>query len=648
MKQIIKLVAALLLTVFIGIPSIAAVFYYTKPMEDASYNFSILPEDGQEWQGSNGWSVYTNEGGSVRQLTPNGSGGYTGLDSPGQTFYYSRELTQRLDSPMLQIDAVNRSVAVFLDDTLIYSDFSEQTAEIGALKLPMLDYDRTEPVTVSLPPDYTGHILTIAQSSPEVSEKQGDNATVFPCNVTLYCGYAYESSLIASSAQTMLPAAVLLTAELFILLIFLFNVFKGRFLLKLPVFALAILFQTGSILCRADFFSRYWGESPPLDLSSLLFYCSIGTLLLFLSLYAPRGRIFFLLLSAAEYGCTIFSIAVQRGLLSYGDTYIFFVNLPQIIGFLALVFTVICAFFLGNRKNVFFRHWKRAALAVIAVYLLFCAASPWISPGYIGNIFSILSAEIALALPKLSLNLIWKLCLIATLIAVIIDLLLKEVALHTENNVLAQKEQLAVESYENMRSQYEETQMIIHDCTKHYSLLRTMLDQAPERAAPYLDELIGQIQHVRPVVLCQNQILNILINGKLNSAAGKGIFTEVTRSDAPKTLPLTDTQICGLFTNILDNAITAAELSGARPWIRLDFHRKNQHFVFSCENSQNPGQAMPKSSPPAIFPSHGYGIKIIRQIMSQFGENMLSIESGEKSYKITVIIPLNAEETALK
>lgn len=111
--------------------------------------------------------------------------------------------------------------------------------------------------------------------------------------------------------------------------------------------------------------------------------------------------------------------------------------------------------------------------------------------------------------------------------------------------------------------------------------------------ASYLDELIGQVKQIRPVVTCQNKILNILVNGKLNMAAQKGISVTIVRSDAPEKLPLTDAQMCELFINILDNAIAAAALVPEASWIRLDFHRNNRHFIFSCENSQN---AAPKAS----------------------------------------------------
>ena len=86
-KKLSKMIIAVILSILLGIPSAMAVFYYTKPMEDASYDLSLLPQDGQEWEGNKGWTVYTNEAGNVTELTPDGAGGYLGVDHLGQTFY---------------------------------------------------------------------------------------------------------------------------------------------------------------------------------------------------------------------------------------------------------------------------------------------------------------------------------------------------------------------------------------------------------------------------------------------------------------------------------------------------------------------------------------------------------------------------------
>lgn len=84
----------------------------------------------------------------------------------------------------------------------------------------MLDYDRLENLTISLPLDYSGKTLVIAQSSPLVSETLESFDTVYPCmDVHLYCGYSYESSLIADASKTTIPSAILFTIGIFMLAI---------------------------------------------------------------------------------------------------------------------------------------------------------------------------------------------------------------------------------------------------------------------------------------------------------------------------------------------------------------------------------------------------------------------------------------------
>ena len=637
-KQMTKLLIALVLSFLICLPSAFAVFYYTKPMKDVTYDLSLSPQDGKEWEGDKGWTVYTNVEGKITELTPDGAGGYMGADYLGQTFYYSRILTEDLDSPTLRIGTVNQTVSIYLDNDMIYTDWPELDNRIGYLELPMLMYDRTDAIIVSLPPDYLGKTLTIAQSSPAYSEVQKDTITVWPCNVTLYCGYAYESGLIASASSTMFPAVLLFSLELLLLAAFIWNASVGNFSLRLPVFALAILFRICSVLSKADFFTKYFGVLF-FDPVWLFYHLSVGALLLFLTLHADRLRPMFAVCTALQWCVSVLHFWVQTDkLVKYGDLYVFLLDLPKIVGFLTLLVTLGGAVCLANKGSRFFRRMAQAALVIVIGYVLFLIICIPFLPGYTTSVLSRLYNDLTLYNPNLSLKLAYTLCLASGLFAVMMEFIEQEMERRTELAVLAAKNELTMESYDNLRRHFEEVRMLRHDTMKHYTLLRTMAAKTPERLTDYLDELIGQVEAVRPVVNSRNQMLNILINGKLNAAASKGISTEILSSDAPDKLPLTDTELCCLIVNILDNAINAASES-RKPSIKLDFHCNDNHFFFSCENSIPDAANANKKAP---TPEHGYGLKIIRQIMKRWGDNMISIEESKDEYKIMVVIPLEA------
>lgn len=107
--------------------ALCLIFVYTIPLfKDASYNLSLnwegaaMPEN---WQyNQKGWTVFTQEAEQKTLLAADGFSGFTGLQKLGQTFYFSRTLTEALDNPTLRLDTANCSMAVFWDGELLYTD----------------------------------------------------------------------------------------------------------------------------------------------------------------------------------------------------------------------------------------------------------------------------------------------------------------------------------------------------------------------------------------------------------------------------------------------------------------------------------------------------------------------------------------------
>ena len=79
-----------------------------------------------------------------------------------------------------------------------------------------------------------------------------------------------------------------------------------------------------------------------------------------------------------------------------------------------------------------------------------------------------------------------------------------------------------------------------------------------------MDELIGENEKIRPVVQSGNEMLDVILNGKLSAAADAGIAVELVRTQAPDKLPLTNAELCSLMLNLLDNAVEAASAPGVK------------------------------------------------------------------------------------
>ncbi len=523
-----------------------------KPMEDRAYDLSLhftseaIP-DGWVYD-QKGWTVFTQEGDTVTELAPDGFGGFDRLDELGQTFYFSRVLSEKVDNPTLRLDASISSVAVFLDGALLYTDCPELDNRIGDIRLPMLDLVREEPVLVTLPQNYAGKTLTIAQSTdPYGGELQEPVMTAWPCAVTLYCGYAYESALIAESFQTAVPAALAFAAGTLLIALFAIQTLRGKPDLGTLCGALLAFFWMTERLDLSLLSDISLGPLS-MDVAWLARELSLTLLLVFLtSRLTGRRRIFAGLFAGAQGVIMVVSVAMevtQQLTLTSALAY-------PVVGLTGLVAVFSCGA-LEWKRNWFFRIF---CPLTVAGAVLWAALGYWQFDGHS---------------PGMLLQPLAGIMTAAALFTALAEAIRREIARRTEARLLIQRGELAQSSYEVMRRQHEQVMMLRHDMMKHFQVLRQTVTD--EKSAAYLDELIGENEKIRPVVQSGNEMLDVILNAKLSAAADAGIAVEIARMKAPDKLPLSDAELCSLVMNLLDNAIEGAVALGVeRPYIKLDF-----------------------------------------------------------------------------
>lgn len=614
MKRRTKLAASVISCLLLCVCAAWALTAYFYPMEDSVYDLSLgwegeaVPED---WvYDQKGWRVFVQEGDESRDLEPDEFGGFSGLDSPDQTLYFSRVMEEDLDSPTLRLGAADRTFSVFLDGALIYTDCPELDNRIGYLRLPYLDYYREEPLLVTLPLDYAGKTLTIAQSTePEYTGR------VYPCSVTLYCGYTYESALISESFQTAVPAALAFAAGTALLILFLYRHVRGK---PDPLFAcgaLAAFLYELSRMAGPGFSFRYF-DPAPLDVQGLCRKLALLTLIgLLLSRLTGKRRV---LLGALLAGMGV-SLVGWLGLSFRGQASNLFEDAFFLLGLVGLLAAVIGGFWEWKLGSRFYRVFCPLSVAGI----LLTGLAGWSVE---------LRQQAALGAFGYFLWPLADLCMAAAFFGAVAAFAHEELAARTEARLLAQRNEMTLDSYESLRQQNEQVMMLRHDMVKHFQLLRQMTGE--EKVADYLDRLIGQNEKIRPVIQSGNQMLDIILNSKLSAAAKQGIAVEIVRSHAPERIPLSDMELCSLMMNLMDNAVEAAA-AAENPYIKLDLCQKDSFFVFSCENSSTLDWATRKNAP-----GHGLGLKIVGQIAAQH-DDLLQSEVGADFYRVTLAIPLN-------
>lgn len=621
-------IAAALLGVFTVI-----LFAHAHPMEDRMYDMSIVNQhenlsaqnDPAQW----GWTVFTQEGDERKELSPVSASTYGSLAYPGQTFYFARVMQEPLDAPLLQLGTANRNFAVFLNDELIYTDCPELDNRIGYLTLPTRDLDKKENVSISLPEDYLGKTLTIAQSTPKVADSPSMATRALPCSVRLYCGYAYESALIAESFQTAIVGVIGLVLGAGVLLIFLRQTALGKGDAGLVCLSLACFFAMASHMYEASYVYQYFSNSMMFsDLFSLL-----ATLTLQLFLISRSGRMRWLLwLMTGCYVPGIVLYAYFNG--KYPATFplpdLLTYTLPTLLMALTLLITLVLAWIFWRRDR-FYRPFAMLTTAGIALFFVIHLILPS-RVEFFKNAYTTL-ANLAIRWPMFALANYMTVIALGVTAAQFIH---EEAERHAEKRLAAQQHEWIQRRYENLRAYHDDVMMLRHDMNRHFQLLRQMTTE--EKAVRYLDELIGQSEKIRPFVQSGNETLDVILCGRLASAVNDGIRVDMVRAHAPEKLPLSDTELCSLTMNLLDNAIAAARTSGAEaPYIKLDFHVKNNFFLFTCENSASAESLAPQQEEPAH--EHGLGLRIVRQISQRYGD-LMQIERGRGYYKTSLAIPL--------
>ena len=597
---------------------------YTLPMKDIALDLSLTLPDGAEPEDfdDKGWTVFTQEGEQITELEPDGFGGYTGLEL-GQTFYFSRILKEELADPTLQLGSLNRNFSVFLDGKLIYTDCPDLDNRIGYLNLPMNDWERTEPTTITLPSWYQGKTLTIAQSFPEYTEAASVKA--YPCSVQLYCGYSYESALIAESFQTGFLCMILFLVGLLLVLSFIRS--GDVFMLCIAMVAFLTMTQR---LTNTSFFFTYFGNTlyRYTNLTNLFI---AGSLLLGLSIKSGKGRKVMLVWSAV-YGLTVILsvyVTLKYETLETAFAFYFTNYVQEWIASIVFFAILILAAVYWRKENTFYRFFTPLAFSTEIIYWLYLL----ITDKRLGqNLYlSLTNRQITYIYSRMLYTLLF-----AALIIAAAEGIRAELNRRMEQQLLRQQKDLAVASYDNFRRQHEEVMMLRHDMLRHFHTLQEMSKETSIK--DYLSDLIGKNEKIRPVIQSGNEVLDILLNGKLGAAIDAGIEVKITKADAPKKLPIRDADLCSLVMNILDNAIHAA-LETPEPFLHLKLHKADHFFAIVCENSADM-TPQKTSAQKETVPKHGLGLKIIHSIVKQY-EGSIDIDYDDMQYRLRVILPLD-------
>lgn len=192
--------------------------------------------------------------------------------------------------------------------------------------------------------------------------------------------------------------------------------------------------------------------------------------------------------------------------------------------------------------------------------------------------------------------------------------------------------------YQGLKREQRQVRTLRHDLRNHLNAaLGLMARGETDKAQAYLQELADSPALHSSCRICENELVNVVISAKLEEMRRLGIHADVQIA-LPDGLTISDTDLCSLLSNALDNAIEAAYVSDEK---RVAIHcREERGLLMLCvENSVSGTVAPDLRTTKKDKRNHGFGLSSMREITQRHG-GVLSTEIKAHTFELVVALPL--------
>ncbi len=209
------------------------------------------------------------------------------------------------------------------------------------------------------------------------------------------------------------------------------------------------------------------------------------------------------------------------------------------------------------------------------------------------------------------------------LAGVLLGLLLRHLFTRlTDRKIEQYQNDLLQKHYDEVETMYRNMRGWRHDYKNHIAAMKIHLEQGNyDLLGNYLNELDKDLTSVDTVLKTGNVMVDAILNSKISLAQSKNINVDAT-AKVPEKIRVSDTDICVIIGNLLDNAIEACcklEISDKR-FIRIYIGLLKQQLYISVSNSV--GGEIKKAGKTYLTTkneNHGFGLKRIDKIVSKYG-----------------------------
>ncbi len=181
-----------------------------------------------------------------------------------------------------------------------------------------------------------------------------------------------------------------------------------------------------------------------------------------------------------------------------------------------------------------------------------------------------------------------------------------------ENALLVKQNENQAQHYEALAEHQKQVRVLRHDIVNHIATVSELFAEGQaDESKKYADEVLKQYRSISQIDYCKHMIADALLTAKAKDAEDKGIAFHCSAS-IPETLPIENISVVSVISNLLDNAINAAELAEGERYVNFSARVASSCLFIKTVNSYSPNSVKVRHDKQL----HGLGTGIIEDIVS--------------------------------
>lgn len=193
-----------------------------------------------------------------------------------------------------------------------------------------------------------------------------------------------------------------------------------------------------------------------------------------------------------------------------------------------------------------------------------------------------------------------------------------------QNQTLARRRQQALSLQQDMKQKLE----------VYHGLMQA---QAYDKAAVCLETLTSNFQQERFHPVCNNNLINAILDSKRQLAAEHNVQTSFQLL-LPEKMNIENSDLSSIFFNLMDNGIEACLNSrSSEPFIQITAKQNANFLTIHMINSKDPAQKFDHKTSKTDPWSHGFGLAIIEDIADRYDGRCQWIDKGDVFESVVIV-----------